>query len=180
VSSKIWRNPPSPPLSKRMPSRDFFNAGALSTVDSLSLHFLLKRSSQPISEKAKESFAAWALWVFIDPHKAGLKREITLRRARRKPTPEDRGNVGKPRSQLKELPMADLYYNYFCALDPESDRIYVKIRSDVFRKNRTDYLKDATEQLFGNIVSRIASIDWTSRLTNRKYCPKMRRSLSGW
>ncbi len=62
-------------------------------------------------------------------------------------------------STLKNTRWPTLYYNYFCALNSESDRIYVKIRSDVFRKNRTDYLKDEVEQLFGKIISRIASLD---------------------
>ena len=45
------------------------------------------------------------------------------------------------------------------AIDPESDQIYVKIRSDVFRKNRTDYLKDKVEQLLGKVINHTASLD---------------------
>lgn len=62
-------------------------------------------------------------------------------------------------STLKNTRWPTLYYNYFCALDSESDRIYVKIRSDVLRKNRTDYLKDEAEQLLGKIINHIASMD---------------------
>jgi uncharacterized protein (DUF362 family) len=62
-------------------------------------------------------------------------------------------------STFKNIQWPTLYYNYFCALDPESERIYVKIRSDVFRKNRTEYLKDKMEQLFGKIINQIASMD---------------------
>jgi uncharacterized protein (DUF362 family) len=62
-------------------------------------------------------------------------------------------------STLKNIRWPTLYYNYFCALDPESEHIYVKIRSDVFRKNRTDYLKDKVEQLLGKIIDHIASMD---------------------
>jgi uncharacterized protein (DUF362 family) len=62
-------------------------------------------------------------------------------------------------STLRNIRWPTLYYNYFCALNSESDRIYVKIRSDVFRKNRTDYLKDRVEQLLGKIISHIASMD---------------------
>ena len=62
-------------------------------------------------------------------------------------------------STFKNIRWPTLYYNYFCALDPESEHIYVKIRSDVFRKNRTDYLKDKAEQLLGKIISHIASMD---------------------
>ena len=52
-----------------------------------------------------------------------------------------------------------LYYNYFCALNSKSDQIYVKIRSDVFRKNRTDYVKDKVEQLLGKIINHVTSMD---------------------
>jgi uncharacterized protein (DUF362 family) len=62
-------------------------------------------------------------------------------------------------STFKNIRWPTLYYNYFCALDPGSEHIYVKIRSDVFRKNRTDYLKDKVEQLLGKIISHMASMD---------------------
>ena len=61
-------------------------------------------------------------------------------------------------STLKNTRWPTLYYNYFCALNSESDQIYVKIRSDVFRKNRTDYLNDEVEQLLGKIISHMASM----------------------
>ena len=48
-------------------------------------------------------------------------------------------------STFKNYRWPTLYYNYFCELDPGSEHIYIKIRSDVFRKNRTDYLKDELE-----------------------------------
>jgi uncharacterized protein (DUF362 family) len=60
---------------------------------------------------------------------------------------------------LKNIRWPTLYFHYSCALDPGSGRIYIRIRSDAFRKNRTDYLKDRTEQLFGKIVSHAASMD---------------------
>jgi uncharacterized protein (DUF362 family) len=62
-------------------------------------------------------------------------------------------------STFKNIRWPTLYYNYFCALNSETDQIYVKIRSDVFRKNRTDYLKDKVEQLLGKIINHIASMD---------------------
>ncbi len=62
-------------------------------------------------------------------------------------------------STLRNLRWPTLYYNYFCCLDPDSDRIYIKIRSDVFRKDRTDYLKDRVEQLLGKVITRVASLD---------------------
>jgi uncharacterized protein (DUF362 family) len=62
-------------------------------------------------------------------------------------------------STLNNIRWPTLYYNYFCALHSESDRIYVKVRSDVLRKNRTDYLKDAAEQLLGKIINHMGSLD---------------------
>ncbi len=62
-------------------------------------------------------------------------------------------------STLNNIRWPTLYYNYFCALNSNSDDIYVKIRSNVFRKNRTDYLKDTIEQLIGKIINYIGSID---------------------
>ena len=45
------------------------------------------------------------------------------------------------------------------ALNPETGNIYVKVRSDVFRKNRTDYVKDQAAQLLGKIIRHVASLD---------------------
>jgi uncharacterized protein (DUF362 family) len=62
-------------------------------------------------------------------------------------------------STLKNIRWPTLYYHYFCALDPELEHIYVKIRSDAFRKSRTEYLKDKAEQLLGKIISHMATLD---------------------
>ena len=62
-------------------------------------------------------------------------------------------------STFRNIRWPTLYYNYFCALDPGSENIYVKIRSDVFRKNRTDILKNKMEQLLGRIISHTVSLD---------------------
>ena len=62
-------------------------------------------------------------------------------------------------STLNNIRWPTLYYNYFCALNSESDQIYVKIRSDVLRKNRTDYLKDRVEQLLGKVINHMVSLD---------------------
>ncbi len=62
-------------------------------------------------------------------------------------------------STLKNIRWPTLYYNYFCALNSESDQIYVKIRSDVLRKDRTDYLKDRVEQWLGKIINHMVSLD---------------------
>ena len=62
-------------------------------------------------------------------------------------------------STFKNVRWPILYYNYFCALDAASNHIYLKVRSDVFRKNRTEYVKDYVEQLLGKAISHVASLD---------------------
>ena len=62
-------------------------------------------------------------------------------------------------STFKNVRWPILYYNYFCALDAASNHICLKVRSDVFRKNRTEYVKDYVEQLLGKAISHVASLD---------------------
>jgi uncharacterized protein (DUF362 family) len=62
-------------------------------------------------------------------------------------------------STFKNVRWPTLYYNYFCVLDSASDRLYVKIRSDVLRKNRTDYLKDRLEQFLGKVINHVVTLD---------------------
>jgi uncharacterized protein (DUF362 family) len=72
---------------------------------------------------------------------------------------QDRASGEAEISTFKNLRWPVLYYNYFCALDRASDRIYVKVRSDVLRKNRTEYVKDQAEQLLGKVIRHVASLD---------------------
>jgi uncharacterized protein (DUF362 family) len=143
-----------------------FNAKPYPTVDvpfpvTSSFERLIPRESL---EKAKEILRRLgSLGLHLTPHKVAVSGgKITLQEGATENTytlkaEETFGEAEV--SSLKNFRWPTLYYNYFCALDPGSDHIYVKVRSDVFRKNRTDYLKDATEQLFGKMVSRIASVD---------------------
>ena len=75
-------------------------------------------------------------------------------------------------STLNNIRWPTLYYNYFCALNSESDQIYVKIRSGVFRKNRTDYLKDSVEQLLGKVINHIGSLDLDIQGDQSKILPE--------
>jgi len=52
-----------------------------------------------------------------------------------------------------------LYYNYFCALSPESRTLYVKVRSDVLRGNRKDVVIDRIEQELGKVIGRVVTLD---------------------
>jgi uncharacterized protein (DUF362 family) len=103
------------------------------------------------------------LGLHLTPNKVRISEgQITLKDDSKKETfiLETTQTTGEAEiSTLNNIRWPTLYYNYFCALNPESDQIYVKVRSDVFRKNRTDYLKDKLEQLLGKIISHLASVD---------------------
>ena len=75
-------------------------------------------------------------------------------------------------STFKNVRWPTLYYNYFCVLDSASDRLYVKIRSDVLRKNRTDYLKDRLEQLLGKVINHVVAFDLDIQGDHWKILPK--------
>ena len=63
------------------------------------------------------------------------------------------------RSTLMNLRWPRLYYNYFCALNPERDEISVKVRSDALRANRKDAVLDKIEETLGKVVSRLVRLD---------------------
>jgi uncharacterized protein (DUF362 family) len=52
-----------------------------------------------------------------------------------------------------------LYYNYFCALSPETRTFYVKVRSDILRGNRKDVVIDRIEQELGKMIGRVVTLD---------------------
>ena len=52
-----------------------------------------------------------------------------------------------------------LYYNYFCAISPEADTLYVKVRSDALRGNRKDVVIDRIQQELGKIIGRVVTLD---------------------
>jgi len=63
------------------------------------------------------------------------------------------------KSTLQNIRWPKLYYNYFCALNPLSGDIYLKICSDVLRENRKDSVVDKVRQELGKIISHLASLD---------------------
>jgi uncharacterized protein (DUF362 family) len=119
---------------------------------------------RPSLEKAKEILRGLgALGLHLTPHSVHLSEgQITLQGELKNETytmKTDQTRGEAEISTFKNFQWPTLYYNYFCALDPMSDHIYVKVRSDVFRKNRTDILKDKMEQVLGKIISRAVSLD---------------------
>ena len=119
---------------------------------------------RPFLDKAKEILRSLgALGFHLTPHRVRVSQgQITLQEEATVETYTVRTDqtMGEAEiSTFKNFQWPTLYYNYFCALDPKSEHIYVKIRSDVFRKNRTDILKDKTEQLLGKIISRTVAMD---------------------
>ncbi len=63
------------------------------------------------------------------------------------------------KSTFVNLRWPKLYYNYFCALDPEEESLYVKVRSDALRANRKDVILDRVQQELGKIISQVITLD---------------------
>jgi uncharacterized protein (DUF362 family) len=63
------------------------------------------------------------------------------------------------KSTFQNVRWPKLYYNYFCALNPASENIYVKIRANVLRGNRKDCVMDKVQQELGKIISHKVSLD---------------------
>ena len=128
------------------------------------VHNVEKLVPRPFLDKAKEILRGLgALGLHLTPHRVRPSEgQITLQDESKNEiyTIKTDQTMGEAEiSTFKNFQWPTLYYNYFCALDPKSQHIYVKVRSDVFRKNRTDILKDKMEQLLGKIISRTVSMD---------------------
>jgi uncharacterized protein (DUF362 family) len=52
-----------------------------------------------------------------------------------------------------------LYYNYFCALEPESDLFRIQIRSGVLRTLSSDVLTTVSENLMGEVIGQGSRMD---------------------
>ena len=63
------------------------------------------------------------------------------------------------RALFSNIRWPKLYYNYFCAISPESNTLYLKVRSDVLRGNRKDVVIDRIQQELGKIVGQIVTLD---------------------
>jgi uncharacterized protein (DUF362 family) len=127
-------------------------------------HNVEKLVPRPFLDKAKEILRGLgALGLHLTPHRVRPSEgQISLQDESKNEiyTIKTDQTMGEAEiSTFKNFQWPTLYYNYFCALDPKSEHIYVKVRSDVFRKNRTEILKDKMEQLLGKIISRTVSMD---------------------
>ena len=63
------------------------------------------------------------------------------------------------RALFSNIRWPKLYYNYFCAISPEANTLYVKVRSDVLRGNRKDAVIDRIQQELGKIISHLVTLD---------------------
>jgi uncharacterized protein (DUF362 family) len=168
VSKADLEKSPAPGHLRKMDAsiEILFNCKPYPTVDipfPIASHFE-KLIPRQYREEVKELLRRiGALGLHLTPHRVHVSEgQITVKDESKTETLTLEANqaMGEAEiSTLKNIRWPTLYYNYFCALNSESDQIYVKIRSDVFRKNRTDYLKDRLEQLLGKIISHIASLD---------------------
>ena len=128
------------------------------------VHNVEKLVPRPFLDKVKEILRSLGtLGLHLTPHRVRPSEgQITLQGESKNETytvKTDQTMGEAEISTFKNFQWPTLYYNYFCALDPKSEHIYVKVRSDVFRKNRTELLKDKMEQLLGKIISRTVSMD---------------------
>jgi len=62
--------------------------------------------------------------------------------------------------RLSGLRKPALYYNYFCAIEPEADLFRIQVRSGVLRTLSADLLVGESEQMIGDIIGQISRMDW--------------------
>jgi uncharacterized protein (DUF362 family) len=65
------------------------------------------------------------------------------------------GEFGK----LAALREPKLYYNYFCAIDPENDLLQIHIRSSILRSLSKDFLSNKAEEIMGDVVGQFSKMD---------------------
>jgi uncharacterized protein (DUF362 family) len=128
------------------------------------VHNVEKLVPRPFLDKAKEILRGLGgLGLHLTPHSVRVSEgQVTLQEEATVETytlKRDQTMGEAEISTFKNFQWPTLYYNYFCALEPRLEHIYVKVRSDVFRKSRTDILKDKMEQLLGKVISRTVSMD---------------------
>ena len=57
-------------------------------------------------------------------------------------------------SDINNLKEPTLYYNYFCGINPLTDKIFLKVDSGTLRNERDLYFKDLFDKALGKVVSR--------------------------
>jgi uncharacterized protein (DUF362 family) len=65
------------------------------------------------------------------------------------------GEFGK----LAGLRKPKLYYNYFCAVDPDNDFLRIHIRSGILRSLSKDFLSNKAEEIMGDVVGQFSKMD---------------------
>lgn len=61
--------------------------------------------------------------------------------------------------RLAGLRRPTLYYNYFCAIEPEADSFRIQVRSGILRTLSADLLVSESEQIIGDILGQISRMD---------------------
>ena len=101
-------------------------------------------------------------WHMI-PHKVRLKESKILLQG--ESTSQEYSLIGEKtlgeaeKSTFVNIRWPKLYYNYFCAVNPETGGLYVKVRSDVLRANRKDVVLDKVQEELGKIISHLVTLD---------------------
>ena len=143
-----------------------FRAKAFETVDmpfSLISNFKEHIPSQLMANIEELSNQLDTLGLHLGPHRVIVTEgKITLSDQDTSHTyiiQKDKTLGEAEKSTFNNIKEPTLYYNYFCFLNPESDHIYVQIRSGALRENRKNYLVDKIEAHLGKIINQIASLD---------------------
>jgi uncharacterized protein (DUF362 family) len=129
---------------------------------------LISHSEEILPEQDHEKVKEWlphlqTLGLHLTPHKVHVRegkivlQDGSLREEYAISADQTTGEAEK--STFTNIRWPKLYYNYFCALNPSLDEVYVKIRSDVLRGNRKDIVLDKVQEGLGKLINRVVSLD---------------------
>jgi len=168
VSKSELEKPVLPPHLRRVQAKIeiLFDYEKYETVDvpfSLMAHY-----DRSISRQSLTAIQEWlphlnTLGLHLTPHKVRVREgkitlyDDSLPKEYSVVTDQTLGEAEK--STFQNIRWPKLYYNYFCALNPASGDIFVKIRSDVLRERRQGYGLDKIQQELGKIISHLAYLD---------------------
>jgi uncharacterized protein (DUF362 family) len=129
---------------------------------------LISNYTRHVKKSFTEDIRTWlphfdTLGLHLTPHRVTVEKGvITVKKTSGKSTftvARD-NNLGEAEiSTFQNIRWPTLYYNYFCAVDPDLDALRLHIRSDVLRQDRRDFVVDNIEEQLGKIIDHFAWLD---------------------
>lgn len=129
---------------------------------------LISNYTRHVDRKFVEDIRKWlphldTLGLYLLPHKVTVEQgEFLLKNGPK----EDRFKIdpdvtlGEAEiSSLQNIRWPTLYYNYFCAVEPDRDALRLHVRSGVLREDRRDFVADKIEEQLGKIIDPMAWLD---------------------